>query len=414
MSSWIKRVFAKEEPPDDDRRAAFDAPRSLLSDGITDIRPVTRALPEPPHDEAVAGDGASAEQPPALPADQAPAASPEDGAAPAPTEDEVPNQAEPGAPRSAAVGALLTSARAALGAQTAALFWHDDEDDRFALEEPEAEPAGAFVLDAVATDHPAVQHSGRFRATAALAGVPVDANVVLSGSALRALGYYPDPETDLGHAVAIPVPLTAGPATFLVADRPAEHAPFPDDRLALLVRYAGLLAELLALDAPAEWADGAAPARVGPPRTRREIIAEEMDAARTDGRPLALALVYRADAEDVAAQGSRSVEAAEHQLRSRIEGVTPDGRVERFGELTFGVFMAASGDQIEGWAEELHTAPLPDGMAGDSAPLHLGAVVLTDAHDGPDAFRAAATRALEEAYAENAGWVIYDERAQQP
>jgi hypothetical protein len=135
-----------------------------------------------------------------------------------------------------------------------------------------------------------------------------------------------------------------------------------------------------------------------------------MAAARTDGRPLALALVYRADAEDVAAQGARAVEAGEALLRRRIVEASPDGRVERFGELTYGVFMAASGVQIESWAEELLTAPHPDDASAPTAPLLVGAVVLTEAHDGPDAFRAAAMRALEEAYAEKAGWVIYDER----
>ena len=407
MSSWIKRVFAKDEPEEEDLRAAFEAPRSLRSDGILEIRPVVRkpAPPEPepadssppeaPQDAAASGDGAV------------------DHAAPAPdpTAPEPAPVADAAPPRSPAVAALLQSARAAVGAQTVALFWHDAEDDTFALDTAEAEPAGAFVLDALDTDHEATQRTGRFRATAALADVPADANVVLSGGALAALGYYADPEATLGHAAAIPVPLADGPVTFLVADRPAEHAAFDTDRLALLVAYAGLLGDLLALDPPTEWAPNGEPARTGPPRTRREIIAEEMDAARQDGRPLALALVYRADAEEVAAQGARAVEQGERRLRSRIERATPEGRIERFGELMFGVFMAASGEQIESWAEELHTAPLPEGMDGVAPPLHLGAVVMTDLHDDPEAFRAAATRALEEAYAEDAGWVIYDERS---
>ena len=410
MSSWIKRVFAKDEPEEDDLRAAFEAPRSLRSDGILEIRPVVRKPAPPPDADAPPSDE---------PAAAAPQVAPEpdvsgDGALAPPepaAEADEPDEILAASPRSPAVAALLQSARAALGAQTVALFWHDAEDDSFAPDATEAEPAGAFVLDALDTDHGAVQCTGRFRATAALADVPADANVVLSGGALAALGYYAAPEADLGHAAAIPVPLVDGPTTFLVADRPAEHAAFDADRLALLVAYAGLLADLLALDPPAEWAPHGEPARTGPPRTRREIIAEEMDAARQDGRPLALALVYRADAEEVAAQGARAVEQGERRLRSRIERATPEGRIERFGELMFGVFMAASGEQIEEWAEELHTAPLPEGMDGVAPPLHLGAVVMTDAHDDPEAFRAAATRALEEAYAEDAGWVIYDERS---
>ena len=419
MSSWIKRVFTKDEPTADDRPADSDPPRSLLSDGILDIRPVARR-PEPapalaeadqampaevdpePGTPSSSGDGSATEMP-----------------APAVTQDAPPQDVSPEAPalsgadgpaRSAAVAALLESARAALGAQTVALFWHDPEDAQFALTAPQAEPAGAFVIDALVTDCEGVPGAGRFCATAALAGVPDDANVMLSGAALDALMYYDGSASRPGSAVAIPVPAADAPTTFLVADRPPEHAVFDADRLALLVGYARLVADLLALDAPPEWTPEDEAPHDGPPRTRREIIAEEMAAARLDGRPLALALVYRADAEEVAAEGTRAVEQGETLLRRRIERASPEGRVERFGELTYGVFMAASGEQIEGWAEELHTAPHPDGPDATTAPLLVGAVVLTDAHESPDTFRAAATRALEEAYAENAGWVIYDER----
>jgi hypothetical protein len=132
------------------------------------------------------------------------------------------------------------------------------------------------------------------------------------------------------------------------------------------------------------------------PRPRREIIAEEMQAADAAGEDLALVLVHLNRAESIARRGDEAVTSAERHLRSRLEDSAPGQRVERFGELTYGIFVRSGVDKVEGWA-----AHLQDTMAQEAGELEggvsVGVAVRDDRHD-PEGLRTDATDALLEAY----------------
>lgn len=133
-------------------------------------------------------------------------------------------------------------------------------------------------------------------------------------------------------------------------------------------------------------------------RSRREIIAEEMVRARANKQPLALALVHLNGDEHLAAQGESAILAAEKALEDRLRQATlRRGRVERFGELTYGVLFDGTADEVEIWACDLR-----DMLAQQSGVFEhgvsIGAAVLHESHDSADAFRADATEAVTESY----------------
>lgn len=133
-------------------------------------------------------------------------------------------------------------------------------------------------------------------------------------------------------------------------------------------------------------------------RSRREIIAEEMVRARANKQPLALALVHLNGDEYLAAQGESAILAAEKALEDRLRQATlRRGRVERFGELTYGVLFDGTADEVEVWACDLR-----DMLAQQSGVFEhgvsIGAAVLHESHDSADAFRADATEAVTESY----------------
>jgi hypothetical protein len=132
------------------------------------------------------------------------------------------------------------------------------------------------------------------------------------------------------------------------------------------------------------------------PRPRREIIAEEMQAADASGDALALVLVHLNRAESIARRGDEAVASAERHLRTRLDDIAPGQRVERFGELTYGIFVRSGVDEVEGWA-----AGLQDTMAQEAGELEGGVsvgVAVRDAHHDPEGLRTDATDALLEAY----------------
>lgn len=133
-------------------------------------------------------------------------------------------------------------------------------------------------------------------------------------------------------------------------------------------------------------------------RSRREIIAEEMVRARANKQPLALALVHLNGDEVLAAQGESAILAAEKALEDRLRQATlRRGRVERFGELTYGVLFDGTADEVEVWACDLR-----DMLAQQSGVFEhgvsIGAAVLHESHESADAFRADATEAVTESY----------------
>ena len=204
----------------------------------------------------------------------------------------------------------------------------------------------------------------------------------------RRLGYYHEPIAI--HKVAF-VPLTNHGKTYLlVADSMLDEAFDEPDAVRMLKEFGRLMQALVAEPLQQQSSgDG-----VGALRPRREIIAEEMSAARDAGRPLALALVHLNRGDGLK---SSDLSATEIALESRLASSTDGGRVERFGELIFGVLQSRTVDQVAGWASDLHAGLGKEGgvLAG---PVSIGVAMLDERHDSPDALRADATAALRESY----------------
>ena len=134
------------------------------------------------------------------------------------------------------------------------------------------------------------------------------------------------------------------------------------------------------------------------PRSRTEIVGEEMEAARAAGEPLTLALVYRADAEEVAAHSEAAVADSEAALVNVLRQLSGGARVERFGELTFGVFLRRGATEAIAWSERVQSEI--------AWPLLIGAAQLNDRHASPAELRADATEALHLAYADGPPSVV--------
>lgn len=207
-----------------------------------------------------------------------------------------------------------------------------------------------------------------------------------------ALGYYADVPPPVAELALAPIPFTReGALYFLVADAP-EAGRF--DRLSastLLVEFGRLLATVLELQQSRREAEAQAY------RPRREIIAEEMTRARRRGEPLALALVHLNRADAIATEGPVALAAAEQALKAALQESAPDQRVERFGELTYGVFYRAPVPEVEAWAARLQ-AQLAQVGGWLEGGVSIGVAVLQERHQTPEQFRADATEALREAY----------------
>jgi hypothetical protein len=121
-----------------------------------------------------------------------------------------------------------------------------------------------------------------------------------------------------------------------------------------------------------------------------------MTAADAGDDDLALVLVHLNRAESIARRGPEAVDTAEQLLRTRLEHFAPGQRVERFGELTYGLFPRQGLDEVETWA-----ADLQDALAEETGELEggvsVGVAVRSPRHDAQE-LRADATEALREAY----------------
>jgi len=135
----------------------------------------------------------------------------------------------------------------------------------------------------------------------------------------------------------------------------------------------------------------------GKPRPRSEIIAEEMEAADRAGSQLALVLVHLNRAEAIARAGDEAVVSAEETLRSRLKKASPEQRVVRFGELTYGVFYRGGLHEVEPWAVTLQQQM--DAATGElEGGASIGVALRRHRHETPESLRADATQALREAY----------------
>jgi hypothetical protein len=297
------------------------------------------------------------------------------------------------------LGPFLESLRAALEARTVGLFVQEDVILEYRIEacastEPEAQRRGTFE-----TQSPLL--------TATMSRQPVTVRRMEADDRTN-LGYYGTPPAIEQIALA-PVPQPDSASTvFLLADATAEVDLGASHARSLLERYADTVGMLRDTDAsaadPVEDVPGgtspmspeASEEKTDQPRPRREIIAEEMTAADAGDDDLALVLVHLNRAESIARRGQEAVATAEHLLRTRLEHFAPGQRVERFGELTYGLFPRQGLDEVETWA-----ADLQDTMAEETGELEggvsVGVAVRSPRHDARE-LRADATEALREAY----------------
>ncbi len=191
---------------------------------------------------------------------------------------------------------------------------------------------------------------------------------------------------ELAH-VAVPTP--RGAMRFLlIADSMVDGALSDPRAQRIMDQYAAMLSTLI-VQKP-ERAEDEVPAF----RPRREIIEEEMWRAREGEFSIALALVMlnRAEQEDrgVAVE---EVEELEGALRQRLEESAEGLRVERFGDLMYGVFVPFQVTAVEDWAIQIQEQLGADFADGAS----IGAAMLTDRHTTPEQLRADAAAALQEA-----------------
>lgn len=207
------------------------------------------------------------------------------------------------------------------------------------------------------------------------------------------LGYYQDRLVIRQIALAS-VPVASRQVVYILAvdGVEAQGLEVPRHRT-LIARFAHLIGAVLnARDFHGEAEEDAVALR-----PRREIIAEEIAEARLHNAPLGLALVYLNRAEAIAEAGGSAVITAEYGLANRLEEAARPRRVERFGELTYGVFFNDTVDVVETWVSEFLAimSQEEETLAGG---VSIGVAMLHDDHRTPDELRADATEALQEAY----------------
>jgi len=394
-------------------------PEPLESHGIVDVRPQTQAASGEP-DEAT--DGATRrETGNPTPRPKSASTGPEAARAVPDEGDDGSSVTGPHATEAPVLSPLLESLRAALEAETVCLL---------AQEEVVLE----YRIEALTSTRTSTRTDGTFETrnpllTATMSRQPVTVRSV-EADTIDDLGYYED-APDLRQVAVAPVPRPDDSTTiFLLADATDEANLGTSRARSLLEHYAETVPLLLgtttapttdtdatpptagptgtprASESPSdqepdptpteEQANGTSPAEDDGPRPRREIIAEEMEAADAAAEDLALILVHLNRAESIARQGESAVHSAERRLSARLRQAAPGQRVERFGELTYGIFVRGGVDDVESWAADLQTA-----MARETGELEggvsVGVAVRGSRHD-PQALRADATEALREAF----------------
>lgn len=306
------------------------------------------------------------------------------------------------------LGPLMQSLRAVLGAKTVCLLVQE-------------ELALSYRIEALASTQPQVRLSGSFATQAPLLTANMAQRSVTvrdlpeDGIAIEDLGYY-QRSPSIDQVAVAPVPRPDDPAsTFLVADGVDATDLGSSRSRTVLERYADIVDLILAserpslMDAPEDAepkGEGSSAASSAPrgegdsqatPRPRRELIAEEMEAVETVSENLALVLVHLNRAQSIARRGEEAVASAERLFRARLEQVVPNQRIERFGELTQGIFYRGDLDAIESWVADLEGT-----MDTETGELEGGVSVGVAVWSGPgqnaETLRTEATEALRTAY----------------
>lgn len=409
---WLWTTYKSEErdrprptpEPDDSDPALEDL-------GIVDIKPEgatvdteTDASSPTPHSGS--GESPNHERGRPVPSSSEESPAPTNEPSGAPSGDESTEEAP-------VLGPLLESLRAAIDARTVCLLVQEDV-------------ALTYRIEALASTHASVQSSGTFDTQTPLLTATMSRESVTLRSlaeekiAIEDLRYYDDPPP-VDHLAAAPVsrPDTSS-TTFLLADAPAGRDLDASEARTLLDHFSDTVALLLSTrqsssspsepgtseeqvngqhpgsDAPPENVESSA-TDDSSPRPRHEIIAEEMEAAQAADGDLALALVHLNRAESIARRGDEAVASAERLFQDRLEQLVPNQRIERFGELTYGIFFREGPDAVEPQVADLETT-----MAREDGELEggvsVGVALWGGRNHNPKALRAEATEALREAY----------------
>jgi len=301
----------------------------------------------------------------------------------------------------AVLAPFLQSLRAALHAHTVCVLKQEDFAPDYEVI-AHVSDAAARLYDAFSTETPLL--------TASMARHPVTVRAVDAGDLPHShLAYYRTAPDGIRQVALAPVPRpSALEAYVLLADTTEADGLSFHRAQTLLTQFARSLGTLL--DVPEQRpaprpASGDAlglmhtepPTSEGSMRPRREIIAEEMEQARNEASPLALALVYLNRAEAIADEGEAAVLQVEDQLEARLRQTTGHRRIERFGELTYGIFYDGTLLQVEAWGAEVQRT-LSEETGLLQGGVSIGIAMLQDRHETADDFRADATEALREAY----------------
>ena len=415
---WLWSTYATDEPERPRPSPEPDASDPSLDEmGIVDIQPETAdadlAQEEPTQEDRTKSEPVESSAPsapgPAL-ATQKPSAD-QDETTERPTTMEETEAEPPSAPTNAPVlDPLLESARAALDARTVGLLVQE-------------EVALTYRIEALASTHSAVRRSGSFDTQTPLITATMSRQSVTIRTpakeeiAIEDLGYYEAPPS-VDHLAVAPVSQPdSSTTTFLLADT-SEGADLRTSRARTLLEHVAETVSLL-LDVgrsvpERHAADGPDNGSAGPeepgsttmvtdldgeeaedPRPRSEIIGEEMEAAQSASEDLALALVHLNRAESIARRGEEAVASAERLFQARLEQMAPNQRIERFGELTYGIFFRKGAEALEPWMTNFEST-----MAQEQGELEGGVSVGVAVWDEetPEALRSEATKALREAY----------------
>ena len=426
---WVWTTYLAEKPERPRPQPAPDASGSSIDEfGIVDIQPEGTEPSAPSSDEDASPEASAApeksapEKPspekssptPSGPRSSGPNSSPATRPPPTArdTSDNRPDSSE-GPEETAVFPPLLEALRAALDARTVALLVQE-------------EVALTYRIEALASTHDAVRQSGAFDTQAPLVTATMSRKSVTlrplaeTQVAVEDLGYYASPPA-VDHLAVAPVPQPDSSATtFLLADAPAAADLGTARARTLLKHFSDTIALLYDTDRrpPADDAspegtssDGTSssandpssndPSSNGPgapsdtPRPRRELIAEEMSAAQSTDDDLSLALVHLNRAESIARRGEEAVASAERLFQARLDQMAPGQRIERFGELTYGVFFHEGTETVEPWVADLEST-----MAQEQGELEGGVSVGVAVWDEetPEALRSEATKALRKAY----------------
>ncbi len=279
----------------------------------------------------------------------------------------------------------LRSLRAAIDAYTVCLLRQEEAPLRYHVEAMVSQNSYARSGGSFATSDPLMAGHRTL--------VPiVYPRVGPNGFSKQKLGYYHEP-INVRQVAMVPIASKKRDHVFIllvdtVHDGGLESAAVR----VLLEQYGRLMAVLLDTAADGDLAEGDTDFS----KPRREIIADEMERSRSMGYDLSLALVFLNKAEEDGVS-NEDLDDLEIRFEGRLREVALDARIERFGELTFGVFYHGQQETVGAWAARIQeafdeeAAPLDGGVS-------IGVVICGEQHGGPDSLRAHATAALQSAF----------------